>query len=129
MIKSMFKIICIFLIGVNTSLARPDVTEKSQRAIGIKIVDAIKVTCSNMHPIDDVKYKECASVRYEAMKWFFSKFYHYRDTKGVESKEFKYGIECSLKYSPKVNEIGRKQALELAEWLKVKSCYKKMLNK
>ncbi len=111
----------------NMSHARPDPTVESQNALGQKIVDTIKVSCSNAHPVDEAKFKECATVRYDAMKWFFSTLYHHRDTKGIESEGFKKGIECSLKYSPYVNEPGRKQALELSDWLKIKSCYKASL--
>ena len=120
--------IIALLLSSNFAQARPDPTIESQNAVGQKIVDAIKVSCSNAHPIDEAKFIECATVRYDAMKWFFSTLYKNRDTKGIQSTEFKKGIDCTEKYSPNVNEPGRKKAIELADWLKIKSCYQKALN-
>lgn len=117
-----------FLFSLNVH-ARPAPSEESLKATFYKIRDAIRISCNKEYPTDDKKFQECASTRDSSMVWFFTTLYNYRDRKGINSIEFKKGIDCSELYSPSVNEPGRKKALELADWIKVKSCYLNALSK
>ena len=118
-----------YFLSSNVAYSRPAPSEDGLKATFKKMVDVIRESCSKRHPLDDKKFQECATVRHSAMNWYFTTLFKYRDTKGINSIEFKKGIDCAEKYSPTVNEPGRKMALERADWLNVKSCYQKALNR
>lgn len=96
-------------------------------ATGQLIVDTIKKMCKQDHPGNQQKFRECAIDRYDAMKSFFTKLFHQRDTKGISSDEFNSGITCLEKASPSVRESGRKFAIERADWITANSCYESAL--
>ena len=96
-------------------------------ATGQLIVDTIKKTCKQDHPGNQQEFRECAIKRYDAMRSFFAKLFHQRDTKGISSDEFKRGITCLEKASPSVRERARKFAIERADWTTANSCYESAL--
>lgn len=107
--------------GTAPSHAQP--SEQSLDATGQLIVDSIKDMCRQRHPDNEQKLRECAVKQYDAMKGFFTKLYHYRDTKGIRSDEFKKGLACIDEAAPAVREQGRKVAVERADWVRANDCY------
>jgi len=114
--------VCIVCLSVVYVPANADL-----KATGQLIVDTIKNGCKKEYPNDEEQFRKCAMGRYDAMKSFHEKLYHYRDTKGVNSVEFKKGISCVDRASPSVDEPGRKVAIEKADWIKANKCYESEL--
>jgi hypothetical protein len=102
--------------------------QQSLDATGQLIVDTIKDMCRQFHPDDEQEFRECAVERYDAMRGFFTKLYHYRDTKGIRSDEFKKGLACIENASPTVQEQGREVAVERADWIRANDCYESALH-
>ena len=111
--------------GTFPSHAQP--SQQSLDATGQLIVDTIKDMCRQRHPDNEQEFRECAVKRYDAMKGFFTKLFHYRDTKGIRSDEFKKGLACIENASPAVREQGRKVAVERADWIRANDCYESAL--
>jgi len=111
--------------GGTPSHAQP--SQQSLAATEQLWIDNINKTCRELHPDDEREYRECAVKRQDAMKAFFTKLYHYRDTRGIRSDEFEKGLSCLENASPAVREQGRKVAVERADWIKANDCYESAL--
>lgn len=109
------------------AVAQP--SQESLNATGQLLVDTIKQNCRKEHPTDEARFVGCATTRYDAMVRFLGKLYSYRDTKGVNSTEFRKGVECIDIASPSVVEFGRKKAMEHADWVKADDCYSASLRR
>ena len=107
------------------SYAQP--SQKSLAATMQRIVDTIKDTCRQLHPDYEQEYRECAVKRHGEMKSFWTKLWHYRDTKGIHSDELKKGMECADNASPKMRGQGRKVDLVRADWIQANKCYEEAL--
>lgn len=82
------------------------------------IVDRIKFGCRETHGTDDAAFVTCAEARYGEMRAFFERLFDNRDKKGVESREFRVGIECLP---------AGQEAIVRADWPAVNGCYKRAL--
>tara|TARA_R110002110_G_scaffold207950_2_gene420150 strand:+ start:471 stop:863 length:393 start_codon:yes stop_codon:yes gene_type:complete len=122
---AMVAVLAVAWLGAAPSLAQP--SQQSLNATGQLIVDTIKDMCRQRHPDDEQEFRNCAVKRYDAMKGFFTKLYHYRDTMGIQSDEFKKGLACIESASPAVREQGRKVAVERADWIRANDCYESAL--
>jgi hypothetical protein len=127
-------VFCILSVVAMLSMAWSDAaplhaqpSQESLNATGRRIVETIKEMCRQRHPDNEQGFRKCAVKRYDAMKGFFAKLYHYRDTKGTRSDEFKKGIACLDNASPRVQEPGREVAVERADWVKANECYEAAL--
>lgn len=129
-LKSFF-IIAIILFSVlvlpESSFARRQASQEQLNATGQLQVDKIKEVCKRENPNNDTMYRDCATLRYNSMRLFYTKLFQQRDTKGAQSSEFKKGIDCIFKASPSVNEPNRKKAVELADWIMANKCYEEAL--
>ncbi len=118
------------ILVVSWSVSVPSHAQTGQQRLdttGQLIVDSIKDSCKQRYPSNEQEFRQCAIMRYDAMKAFFTKLYHYRDTKGIRSDEFKKGLSCVEKASPMVQEPGRQVAIERADWIKANDCYESAL--
>lgn len=118
-------VLAVAWLGAAPSLSQP--SQESLNATGQLFVDTIKDMCRQRHPDDEQEFRNCAVKRYDAMKGFLTKLYHYRDTKGIRSDEFKKGLACIESASPAVREQGRKVAVERADWIRANDCYESAL--
>lgn len=121
--------VAVVLVGAwpGTAPSQAQPSQQSLDATGQLIVDSIKDMCRERHPDNEQEFRECAVKRYDAMKGFFTKLYHYRDTNGIRSEEFKKGLACIEDASPAVQEQGRKVAVEQADWIRANDCYEAAL--
>jgi hypothetical protein len=120
-------VIPLMLAWSNPVLTHAQPSQQSLDAQGQLIADTIKDRCRRMYPDDEQQFRECATKQYDAMKAFFTKLFHYRDTMGIRSNEFKKGIACVENASPAAQEQGRKVAVEKADWIEANDCYESVL--
>lgn len=113
----------LVLTGPRVTPLQAQINQESLNATMQLYVDNIKAKCNQRYPEDEQQFRKCAVNQYKAMTAFFSKLFHYRDTKGTRSNEFKRGVECLERASPAVQEQQRKVAVEHADWIRANNCY------
>lgn len=117
----------VLVASAESAVLQAQPTQQSLDATGQLIVNSIKDMCRLSHPDNDYEFRKCAESRYDAMKSFFAKLFHYRDTKGTQSSEFKKGLTCVENASPSIDDQGRKMVIERADWISANACYEEVL--
>ena len=125
--RVLFIVMVCVVPWLGTAPSHAQTGPQSLDATGQLIVDTIKQNCKQIHPINEQEFRGCAIQRYDAMRSFFAKLFHHRDTKGIGSNNFKRGIICLENASPPVEERGRKFAVERVDWISANACYETAL--
>jgi len=119
--------VTLFVLTLTFAIFETHASQESWNKTFALMVNKIKLGCNDEHPSDDDAFKVCAQNRYNAMRSFYKRLFNNRDTKGVKSKEFSDGLSCIDKYAPVVNELDRKYAVELTDWIQANKCYENLL--
>ena len=87
-ILTLLGIVLAVELSTASATANAEPTKESLDATGQLMVDTIKENCRQAHPNDESEYRNCATVRYEAMRPFLRCYFTIETQKARNRRNF-----------------------------------------